>query len=86
MSVKITTDRECVEKFIAALPFADEKAGLKETADLIRMLYSELNTEKAKVVVLEVQLEHSHNHVKDLNYKIDTLEALIEDYEEQKAL
>jgi hypothetical protein len=39
--MKIDTSDECVAKMLHALPFADNNAGLDETAELIRLLHAE---------------------------------------------
>ena len=43
----INTSDECVATMLHALPFADNDAGLKETAELIRKLKMELDAERA---------------------------------------
>ena len=37
----ISTKKECVDMMLRALPFADNEAGLYETATLISMLFAE---------------------------------------------
>jgi len=41
MPFEVTTDQACVDKMLRALPFADNDAGLDETADLICKLVHE---------------------------------------------
>ncbi len=48
--MEIDTSNECVEKILNALPFADNDAGLDETAVLIRKLHSENNILKTAVL------------------------------------
>ncbi len=38
----IDTSKECVQKILIALPFANADAGLRETGELIKMLFDEL--------------------------------------------
>ena len=43
MSLEVTTDQACIDKMLRALPFANNDAGLDETAQLIRLLVNERN-------------------------------------------
>lgn len=55
----IRTDRECVEKMLNALPFADNNAGLKETAILIRKLFEEKELLKESLAPFAAFFEHN---------------------------
>lgn len=54
---RITTDKECVEKMLNALPFADNNAGLKETAILIRKLFEEKELLKESIAPFAALLD-----------------------------
>ena len=52
--MKVTTDQDCVNKMLRALPFADSDAGLDETAQLIRLLVDAGLGETAQLIRLLV--------------------------------
>ena len=50
MPFEVTTDQACIDKMLKALPFADNDAGLDETAVLIRKIAHERDHMKAAIV------------------------------------
>lgn len=50
---QITTDKDCIQNMLRALPFADNDAGLAETGELIRMLHVERDALQARVAELK---------------------------------
>lgn len=69
--MQIDTSDECVNKMLHALPFADNEAGLDETAQLIRRLKAELDGERNARHVAEKCLRNKDEAMGELFKRLD---------------